>query len=813
MMTRKSFEWVVPHLPGDKNIYVTASRMQHAPQANRLWILPQLFRAQNFNELTTQLYKLVVERGKSKIPSEIWFRKLFFDEKTGLIDHKKTSLLIKKLKIAAGYENEIYIKRIFTKEDLKKQLEFYRNNNKKDGISNKNEILFKTTLSKFDQVSKKVYIDANGNICRNPRDTYKKLDAVKIGDSYYAIKLLQALSLKNRIPGIFGDKDFKEICEKIGLPSEKQTPQDIVNIVAPRSEKKMFNAKTIYIKKPEEAYRIEHIVELPYIKSGETQEKSYINPSDARYILDQVFSSVGRSAGGRLAGVPLTTLHKDKQGIKVKDADKIDDEIRLKYVYGKKSGENTFSVKKKIVEIGQPYTDRLIESAKLITQAVDVVARYLDLYIKANKSSQKQLFSVEKLSEYALKNLKSWLKEAGAFTYNGIRSRTHQNMDFFFLPDKEVRKKIISDVVKNNGYFSGKLKKILRNETLKGNLKLAVLDISAGAGTTGLSEFVAKLLKYKGSGSMDTYIDSMVSTFKAKYGKKPTSISITPRIDDLTLATTEYLPAVESIEKHGMKAYIILAEQLEKSLKEWDGHSRFTTITWDEKTVAPELVAKRFTFLGAGLDGKTDRGYIRADLPDGVMIIPSPASRIPASDKRVNSKILGLLESRLKKFGGVVIPTEIIKVVDREKMQNMDYKLERNGKDYLELKRLRDQYVDKGILKAVGKIIKFAKKNINEWPEIGFLGLILKLDDKRPGRAGKGGELVSTYPIPAGILVSKDLEENRFYRKEILDHRIKDLIDKGVYDIVIQPNLLTAFANGEDFMEVKLFVYTKLKND
>jgi len=563
------------------------------------------------------------------------------------------------------------------------------------------------------------------------------------------------------------------------------------------------------------------IVEVEYIKPAKIYHgKKTISPSDARYILDQVYSLLGRSAGSRLAGYPLTTLHKNIYGIETKTVKNINNEMIIKYVYGNRSGENSFSLSKKRVKIGQPYINRLIEASKLISQVIDAVGRYLDNYVKTQGKIGKSLLSVEKLTKYCLSHLEDWFEEKDTFLYSGIRNRTHQNMDFYFLPNRKIKKKLIEDIKKNNGLISSHFKEILEKETLNGALKLAVVDISGGGGTTGVAEFIAKLLNYKTSGHIDKYIDSLIATFESKNGKKPRSIVICPRTDDLTLASIEYIPVLEAIRKRGLKAYLVLAEQLSKSLHNWKGKGKFTTLAWDGKRIIPELIAKRFTFLGEGQNNSTDRGYIMTKLPSGIEIIPSPSSRIPASNKIINSKILELLKHKLEKLGVIVIPTKIITIVDRTKMEVIGRKLEKtNEKNKERLIKFKEEYIQQGVQKTVKEIFAFAKENKKEWPEIEFLGLVLKLDDKRPGRIGKGGELVSAYPIPARILKaniklknkkSQYLGKYRFYLNEILIRRINRLVDKGVYDIIIQPNLLTAFADGEDFMETKLFVYAKL---
>jgi hypothetical protein len=721
------FEWQVPHVPEDKNVFITASRMQHTPQDYRLWILPRLLQANTFEKLAETLNKLLIKREGPEIQSEKWFRKLIFDKQKGIIKQERISTFSNRLKGITVVREEAVVKRKFTRKEIENHILFFKNKYKD------NNVVYEKNIKSFNDVLKKL------------------------------------------------------------------SGQDEATLVS----------------------------EVEFIKPSKIiAGKKHISPSDARYILDQTFSLLSRSAGGRLAGVPLTTLHKNVFGITTGTARKIESEIREKYSYGGIKGENSFSITKRRIRIGQPYTDRLIESAKLITQVIDAVARHIDSYINRQSILGTNLFSAEKLSEYALDNLTRWMKEKDTFKYNGSRSRVYQNMDFFFIPDKELRRKIIKTVQQNNNLMTDSLKKILIDKTNKGLLQLAVVDISGGGGTTGLSEFVSKLLGYKKAGSIDAYINSITSTYKNFIGRSAGSIILCPRKDDLTLTSIEYMPIINELKRRKIKCHIVLAEQLEESLQSWNGRAPFTTVAWDKQIVRPELIAKRFTFLGEGVREETDRGYIRAKLPPGVMIIPSPASRIPASDKRINSKVLEILKDKLHSFGVVVIPTKVINIIDSEKLADINKKINGStGNETASLIKLKKQYISCGVMKVIKEIAVFAKDNREEWPEIDFLGLIMKLDDKRPGRKGKGGELVSAYPIAASILkildnnsncvdnILKDgsLSKQEIYIKEILVHKIFSLVDKGVANIIIQPNVLSIFADGKDFMETKIFVYADPK--
>lgn len=512
-----------------------------------------------------------------------------------------------------------------------------------------------------------------------------------------------------------------------------------------------------------------------------------ITPTDMRMIFEQLFSLVGRGAGSRLAGVPLTILDESTQGIKTQDIHDFPNAININYKYeNNKEVLNNFALSPRKIVIGQPYADNMQKASKLVMQAINVVSQKLDEYVIKQKLQKKKIISVEEAVEYALIHIKEWVLDLELMQYDGPSSRTHQQMDFFLFPTVNTRKVLIEDVEKNRGLLSNSAKELLQQATQNGNLRLTIFDISGGAYGTGLSESIAKLAGYESSGYMDIYIKGLISVYEIKMGRKPKNIVLSPRKADLTLAAFEYIPFVEKLRKQGVQTEIILAEQLEEALHNYDEKKPFQVKTWDGKMIIPELIAKRFTFLGEGQEKEGDRGHIYTNLPEGVMILPSPASRIPASDKRVNGSILNALQSQLKQIGVDVIPSITLSIINKNSIE-----------------------------KVVKEIIKFGEKNIDKYPEIKFLGLVLKIDDKRPGRKGKGGEVVSAYPISAGIIQKANNTDNqeeidRFIHN-MLFHRINNLIDKGVRNIIVQPNLFTIFADGKDFMETKIIVYSKFK--
>ncbi len=529
------------------------------------------------------------------------------------------------------------------------------------------------------------------------------------------------------------------------------------------------------------------VVYVDYRKSLSTLRLDpSVSPTDMRMIFEQLFSFVGRGAGSRLAGSPLTLLDESTNGIKTKSLR--DFPKNLQGTYGSGGNhmvENHFTLSPRKIVIGEPYADRLQKSSILVTRAINVVSQKLDYYIRVQGLSGRKIVPVEEIVEYSLLHIKDWVEDNSLMDFHGVPARTHQQMDYFFTPRASVKRRLIQDM-KNRGQFSDQTKKILRTETQLGNLRLGIIDVSGGAGGTGLSERIASLAGFRTSGHIDAYIQSLLDGFYARKGRVPNNIILCPRKADLTLAAFEYIPVMERIRKGGIRSEIVLSEQLEEALNHHDGNNPFLVKTWDGKMIVPELIAKRYTFLHSGQEKIGERGHVYTSLPGEVVILPSPVSRIPASDKRVNGSILEVLKTKLAHLGVDVIPTLELSIVEEN--------------------------VSELVIK---KINTFAHLNCIEYPEIYFLGLILKIDDKRPGREGKGDELLSVYPIPAGILKDNhnvlNKQETDKYIHDMVAHRIQILREKGVTHIIVQPNLLSIFADGKDFMETKVLVYSMLK--
>ena len=130
-----------------------------------------------------------------------------------------------------------------------------------------------------------------------------------------------------------------------------------------------------------------------------------ITPTDMRMIFEQLFSLVGRGAGSRLAGVPLTILDESTQGIKTQDIQDFPNAININYKYGdNKEILNNFALSARKIVIGQPYANNMQKASKLVIQAINIVSQKLDEYIVKQKL---QKIPVEEVVEYALIHIRN----------------------------------------------------------------------------------------------------------------------------------------------------------------------------------------------------------------------------------------------------------------------------------------------------------------------------------------------------------------------------------------------------------------------
>lgn len=489
---------------------------------------------------------------------------------------------------------------------------------------------------------------------------------------------------------------------------------------------------------------------------------------------EMLFSMVGRGAGSKLAGTPLFELREDMQGLTGTINPGLDRNLTLQSRYGLRLVNNSVRLSPLLTCIGQPYVERLVATTRLVAEAVDTVSGNLN---KALALTQKARVPVEEVTSLVRANLNSLLNA----TYTDkVPGRELLQMDYFLLYPPEVRRRIL-ETFKAQGNLEG-LGPRLASLTQEGKLNMTIFDISGGAGGVGISEILSQKLSGRASGHMDAYISGLIASYETKTSRLPKSVLIVPREADLTLMNVEYTVLEEALRQiPGIEAVAITTmEILEQCL---EGNKRtggkLTVPTLKGGVISPDLIVKRFTFLGEGR-GTGYRGDVLVMLPDGVVMEPSSASRLVASDKRINSPILAALEAKLAQLGVEVMP-------------------------FLDLD------LQGGTLEsATREIVQFMDENRKRYPEIEFLGAVLKTGDKVPGREGAAGEVISAYPIPASVMESQEM------RRAFIGKKLRELLLKGVTGVIVQPNVLSLVVDNEGKLlpkfELKMMAFATPRN-
>lgn len=470
---------------------------------------------------------------------------------------------------------------------------------------------------------------------------------------------------------------------------------------------------------------------------------------------EMLFSMVGRGAGSKLAGTPLFELREDIQGLTGTINPGLDRNLTLQSRYGLRLVNNSVRLSPLFARVGQPYTKRLVAATRLVADTVDTVSGNLN---KALAFTKKACVPVEEAASLLRAHISTLLNA----TYTDkVPGRELLQMDYFLLYPPEVRRGIL-ETFKAQGNLEG-LGPRLASLTQQGKLSMTIFDISGGAGGVGISEILSQKLFGRPSGHMDAYISGLIASYETKTGRLPKSVLIVPREADLTLMNVEYtvledaLRRIPGIEAVGIATMEILEQCLDANRRTG---GKLTVPTLKGEVITPDLIVKRFTFLGEGR-GTGYRGDVLVMLPDGVVMEPSSASRLVASDKRINSPILAALEAKLAQLGVEVMP-------------------------FLDLD------LQGGTLEsATREIVQFMDENRKRYPEIEFLGAVLKTGDKVPGREGAAGEVISAYPIPASVMESQEM------RRAFIGKKLRELTLKGVTGVIVQPNVLSLVVDNE----------------
>lgn len=501
------------------------------------------------------------------------------------------------------------------------------------------------------------------------------------------------------------------------------------------------------------------------IKSSKEFE-GYFSPSEAAYYYppekkaEMLFSMVGRGAGSKLAGTPLFELRNDMDGIEGIIDPSLDRTLQSKKAYGTRVIANSVRLSPLVMRIGRQYKDRLVQATQLIAREVDVVSGNLRNVLE---NSPAGAMSVEKVTDYVRANLNNLLNTPNE---NKVPGRSVIQMDFFLLYPPEVRRKILETFRQDGSLVA--MEKELARYSAEGNMKMTVFDISGGSGGVGISEILSKKVLGRESGHMRAYLGAMLGSYETRMGRLPKQVLIAPREADLTLMNFEYTEVEDALLSAGIRSVgITTLELLQQSIEVAEKTGRELQVpTLKGTVVKPELIIKRFTFPNEG-KGVGYRGDILTKLPNGVILEPNNGSRIIASDKRVNSQILTALEPELDRLGVEVMPFLDLDIAERP------------------------------INELTNDVVRYMNSVRNRYPEVDFLGAVLKTGDKIPGREGGAGEVISAYPVPASVMKSSEM------RRLFIGKKIRELILKGVTGIIVQPNVLSLVVDNNGVLMPK----------
>ncbi|OGK42344.1 hypothetical protein A3A46_00345 [Candidatus Roizmanbacteria bacterium RIFCSPLOWO2_01_FULL_37_13] len=482
--------------------------------------------------------------------------------------------------------------------------------------------------------------------------------------------------------------------------------------------------------------------------------------------LEMIFSIVGRGAGSKLAGSPLFVLRDDVDGLETSMGASKGEDISTQERYGERVFRNSVRISPLMGVIGRPFSANLPKATRVITEAIDTVSANLEETLIA---TGRKRIAVEEATDFIKDNLPSLMRPTAVSN----PGREVLQMDFFLLYPPDVRRRMIETFIET-GSLEG-MRDELSELTREGIMRASVFDISGGAGGVGITEFLARRFLGKPSGHMESYLDAVLGAAEARLGKPPRRAVIAPRSADLTLMNFEYLPAEQALRQRDMSDVgISTLELLQTSLE--SGASQLGVPTLKGTVIQPDTILKRFTFPNEGR-GAGYRGDLFLRLPDGVVMTPLNSSRIVASDKRVNLRIVEMMRDELAQFGIDPIPF-------------LDIDLRKGNFDTLS-----------------DEITEFMVTNRAAYPEIDFFGVVVKTGDKIPGRERIAGEVISAYPIPASVLHSEEM------RRAFIVKKLRELYLRGVSGVIVQPNILSLVADNNGTIapkfEVKMMAFAR----
>jgi hypothetical protein len=478
---------------------------------------------------------------------------------------------------------------------------------------------------------------------------------------------------------------------------------------------------------------------------SEGGKRASLSPSDLRNLVFRLFSVNQRAGGSHISAYPLIELDSGNYlGVETSYSPEKELVLRGNDISRTSGLDDMRRLSGYHIRIGRPYASILIQATSLLARRIDRVCANLSDEVMRRKGHQRTI-GVEDLSVWCsehLQRLMAMPNQGGRFIAKA---------DFVLYPPPSLREKVLKQ-----GSVTQALATELRDSLQKGEFCLSVFDISGGAAGVGLSERVSRHWGFPSSGNLESYVQHLMHAFDRLNSEAPTQVVIMPSSSDMRdFGSDEYVALWKAFREKGYRTYIATSEMYQERLSESPERLVTTSIDGEDIIIGGKektLIVRRYMYLNA--DKKEPRGIIPRH-PPGTTVLPSDESRIVASDCRVN---LPMLEHATRPICGSrgkdpLSPFRIIPFA------------------FLRLEDTNAVYTAQGFLASC----------MDEWPEVGYLGGVVKPVDKV---VFSGREAVrSAYPLPP-IPTSS----------HVIDKMVRPLFDnllqRGVGDVVVMPNIL-----------------------
>jgi hypothetical protein len=489
------------------------------------------------------------------------------------------------------------------------------------------------------------------------------------------------------------------------------------------------------------------------IEAAQREDRTYLeggrrvrlSPSDVRTVLFHLFSANQRGGGSRISAYPLIEVDSKKYvGVESFYSAEKDILLERRDASHGPATEDMVRLSGYHIRIGRPYAQKLIQATSLLARGIDRVSANLSVEV-ARRRGCNEATGVEDVTVWCSEHLKKLL----AVPNSG--GRFIAKADFLLYPPPSLREKALK-----RGAVNRNLGIELRDTLQKGEFCLSVFDVSGGGAGVGLSEWVAQHWGFRSSGNLETYVDQLLHEYDRLNPEPPTQVLILPSARDFrNFGSVEYIPLWRAFRERGYRSYIGTSEMYQERLFENPEELRMRSVDDEDIVICGEertLIVRRYMYL---YDDRNEPGGTIPRHPPGTTVLPSDESRIVASDCRVNLPLLQHVTRSMRGSPGEdqlgpfqVIPFAILKLEDPNAA-----------------------YAAQGFLASC----------TDQWPEVNYLGGVVKPVDKVP--VPEGAVVPSAYPLPPVPTTQR-----------VIDRMVKPLFDnlleKGVREVVVMPNLL-----------------------